>query len=175
MKFMAVCMWILVFSDLTGNAQNVLEEKFHALLGEWYGAGEGFSGGESHIQSSFLITLDGQYLEVKNHSEFQPTEQQPEGENHIDHGYISYDKSLQKSIYRQFNNEGYVNQYVLNNHDSSDSIFIFETEIIENFVPGGQARLTIIIQRPDRIKTLFDVSFPGKEFACFGTNRLIRK
>jgi hypothetical protein len=119
--------------------------------------------------------MGGQYLEVKNHSEFNPTEQHPEGENHIDQGYISYDKSRLKFIYRQFNIEGYVNQYVLNDEYSNDSTFVFETETIENFVPGGKARLTIHIKGPDNIETIFDVSFPGKEYACYGTNRLSRK
>jgi len=28
---------------------------------------------------------------------------------------------------------------------------------------------------PDNIETIFDVSFPGKEYACYGANRLSRK
>jgi hypothetical protein len=83
MKLPAVFSWILILHCITCNAQHVLEEHFNALFGDWYGTGEGFS--------------------------------------------------------------------------------------------GGKARQTIIIEGSDKIKTIFDVSFPEKKFACFGTNNLTRK
>ena len=175
MKLITTFIGILILSGAAVDAQDLLGEKFDAILGEWQGIGEGFSGGRSKNKSSFNLIMEGQYLEVLNNSEFDPTEQHPEGENHIDRGYISYDKNRLKFIYRQFNIEGYVNQYVLNEKYSNDSTFIFETEIIENFIPEGRARLTIQIKDTDNIETIFDVSFPGKEYACYGTNRLSRK
>jgi len=45
---------------------------------------------------------------------------------------------------------------------------VFETEMIENFVPGGKARWTIRKISESQIETTFDVSFPDKEFTCFG-------
>jgi hypothetical protein len=174
MKLITIIIGTLILSGVAVNGQDLLGEKFDALLGEWQGTGEGFSGGKSKIKSSFSLVMEGQFLEIKNHSEFNPTEQHPQGENHIDKGYISYDNSRLKFIYRQFNIEGYVNQYVMNEEFSNDSTFIFETETIENYVPGGKARFTIQIKGPDNIETIFDVSFPGKEYACFGTNRLFR-
>jgi len=119
--------------------------------------------------------MNGKYVQVKNDSKFKPIDEKPEGENHQDWGIISYDKSRSKLVYRQFNNEGYVNQYVLNDSLSNDTTIIFETEIIENFVDGGKARLTIKKISENEIETIFDVSFPGQEYACFGTNKLKRK
>jgi hypothetical protein len=58
---------------------------------------------------------------------------------------------------------------------STESNLMFETEIIENFVEGGRARWTIKKISDYEIDTIFDVSFPGKEFACFGTNKLTKK
>ena len=84
--------------------------------------------------------MDGKYIQIKNDSKFEPTESRPEGENHIDWGIVSFDKQRNKIIFRQFNIEGYVNQYVLNDSLSNESKLIFETEIIENFVEGGSAR-----------------------------------
>ena len=36
--------------------------------------------------------MGDKYVMVKNDSKFEPTENKPEGENHIDWGMISYDK-----------------------------------------------------------------------------------
>jgi hypothetical protein len=63
----------------------------------------------------------------------------------------------------------------LNHTLSNDSILVFETESIENFVPSGKARWTIKIVSENQIETTFDVSFPGKEYTCFGVNVLEKR
>ena len=68
-----------------------------------------------------------------------------------------------------------MNQYVLNDSLSTNDVYIFETENIENFVEGGKSRWTIKKINENKIETIFDVSFPGKEYSCFGTNKLIKK
>ena len=90
----------------------------------------------------------------------------PGGEHQIDKGFISYDQSRNYIVLRQFNNEGYVNQYELSNSLSTDSILTFESEVIENFVSGGKARWKIKKISDNQIETNFDVAFPGKEYAC---------
>jgi len=87
---------------------------------------------------------------------------------------ISYDAERNVYVFRQFNIEGYVNQYLLIDSLSTDEKFVFETESIENFPSGGRARWTVIKKGEGKIETVFDVSFPGKEYTCFGTNRLYR-
>ena len=99
----------------------------------------------------------------------------PDGEHHIDKGLISFDENRKLIVYRQFHIEGYINQYVLNDSLSNDTVLVFETETIESFVPGGKARWTIKKIANDQIETIFDVSFPGEEYACYGTNVLRRK
>ena len=64
---------------------------------------------------------------------------------------------------------------MLNDSLSSDNKFVFETESIENFIPGGNARFTINLLNKNKIETTFDLSFHGKEYACFRTNILVRK
>jgi len=144
------------------------------IIGEWNGGGSGFGNNESQIKSSFQLLMDGKYIEVKNESLFEPTEENPEGEHHIDKGFISYDKQRNLIVFRQFNSEGYFNQYVLNDSLSNENTIVFETEFIENFVPNGKAKWTIRKISENEIKTIFDVSF-GKEFSCFGTNKLFKK
>jgi len=156
-------------------AQENIFQKIEFALGSWQGIGSGFGNSTSKIEAEFHKIMDGSYIEVKNDSKFEATETKPAGENHIDWGIISYDKRRKAIIYRQFNNEGYVNQYVLNDSISNDTTIVFETEIIENFVEGGKARLTINKINHNEIQTIFEVSFPGRGFACFGTNTLKRK
>jgi len=70
--------------------------------------------------------------------------------------------------------EGFVTQYVLNEPASDDSKLVFETEVIENLV-GGKARWTIKKTGENEIETIFDVSFPGRDFVCFGTNKMSKQ
>lgn len=149
-------------------------EKLNFVLGNWTGSGSGFGNDKSKIESSFQLVMDGKYIEVVNESKFDPTEKNPEGEHHIDKGFISYDKSRKLIVFRQFNNEGYYNQYILNDSLSNENILVFETEFIENFVPGGKAKWSIKKISDNEIETVFDVSF-GQNYTCFGTNKLIRK
>jgi len=168
----AIILFLIVFN---GFSQNNAFKKFDFLIGNWVGTGEGFGNEKSDIKSSFQYVMDTTYIEVVNESQFAPTKKNPKGEHHIDKGFISYDAQRNMFVFRQFNNEGYVNQYILIDSLSNDSVFIFETEIIENFVPEGKARWRIKRISDTDTETLFDVSFPGKEYACFGKNKLTKK
>lgn len=163
---------LIAFLSVETNGQEFPLKRFDFLIGQWSGNGEGFSSGRSEIESSFMYRLDSTFIEVKNHSVFKPTEKDPAGSVHMDWGMISYDRKRRKYVYRQFHNEGFVNQYILNESLSDDNIFIFESEVIENFVEGGAARFTINWLGADHIETIFDVSFPGKGFSCLGRNDL---
>lgn len=167
---------LLIFITMSGVSfgQTNPFEKVNFILGEWNGTGSGFGNDKSKIESSFQLIMDGKYIEVKNESRFEPTEKNPKGEYHIDKGFISLDNSRKSIIFRQFNSEGFINQYVLNDSISNDSILVFETEIIENFVPGGKARWTIKKISETQIETTFDVSLPDKDYSCFGINQLIK-
>jgi hypothetical protein len=164
----------LILSFGISFAQTNKFEKINFIIGDWQGTGSGFGNDKSKIESSFQLVMDRQYVEIKNESKFEPTEKNPEGEHHIDKGFISFDKSRNSIIFRQFNNEGYYNQYILNDSLSNENILLFESEFIENFVPNGKAKWTIKKINENEIETIFDVSF-GKDYKCFGTNRLIRK
>lgn len=170
-----ILIFILLILPAISFCQDANFEKLNFLFGEWSGTGSGFGNEKSKIESGFQLSMNGKYIEVINDSRFEPTEKKPEGEHHIDKGFISFDKQRKLIIYRQFNIEGFVNQYVLNESKSNDNLLVFETETIENFVPGGKARWTITKLNEDQIKTTFDVSFPNQEYSCFGENILSRK
>ncbi len=168
------CFILLFHVSLVIGQTNSLD-KFKFLLGDWEGNGIGFGNEKSKIKSSFKLVMDDHYIEVKNDSKFESTTSNPEGETHSDIGFISYDSSRNLVVFRQFNKEGYINQYILNDSLSDDKKIIFVTESIENFVPGGKAKWTIKKISDKEIETIFDVYFPNKGFSCMGTNNLYRK
>lgn len=170
---------ITLLLTLTINTINVTAQqdqlgRLDVLLGKWSGQGTGFGNNRSTIHSEFNYVMNGAFIEAQNVSEFEPTDANPDGERHVDRGFFSYDSERKIIVYRQFHIEGYVNQYILNDSLSGDSVLVFETESIESFVPGGKARYTIHILSENEIETIFDVSFPGRDYGCFGNNRLRR-
>ncbi len=175
MKRSYLLIFVLIITCTNSFGQNKNFERLEFLFGKWIGTGTGFGNDTSKIESEFKIIMNGKYIEVWNDSKFKPTDKKPEGEHHIDKGIISFDENRKVIVYRQFNSEGYINQYILNDSLSSDTVLVFETESIESFVPGGKARWTIKKLADNKIETIFDVSFPGNKYACFGTNILIKK
>jgi len=161
----------LIIIMISAHAQQPLS-RFENLIGRWEGTGTGFGNSTSVVTAEYIWILNKQFLEVKHHAEFEPTDQNAEGEVHDDLGIISFNKERNVVVFRQYHNEGYFNEYVLNDSLSSPTQLIFESERIENFVPGGRAQFTINVQGTDKIQTVFDVGFPGREMACFGTNEL---
>jgi len=172
MKATLFALFMLLVSAFA-NGQTDPFEKLNVLIGDWTGSGSGFGNDRSKIESGFQYVMDAKYIEVLNDSKFEPTTDNPQGEHHVDKGFISFDQERNLILYRQFNIEGYVNQYVLNLSESNDSTLVFETEEIEN-LSGGRARWTILIISDTKIETVFDVSFGGDEFTCLGINELER-
>ena len=162
------------YSCISFSQENPLH-RLDFIIGEWSGTGTGYGNSKSTIKASFNFIMGGKYIESFHDSKSIPTSSKPEGENHLDKGIISFDESRNMIVYRQFNNEGYVNQYVLIDSLSNNNKLVFETEEIENFVPGGAARWTVIKSNAVEIETIFDVSFPEKGYSCFGTNKLTRQ
>ncbi len=145
------------------------------LIGNWQGTDSGFGNETPVIRSEFNRVMNNTFIELENNSKFKPTDNNHKGEHLTDWGMVSFDKSRKKIVFRQFINEGFVNQYILVDPLSNDTSLVFMTESIKNFMPGGKARWTINRKSENAIETIFDVSFPGKEYACFGTNQLNKK
>lgn len=162
----------LAFSTSTVFGQTTDFQQLDFLLGDWSGRGSGFGNDSSTVNSFFKPVLKGKYIEFENESWFEPTSNNPEGEHHIDRGFISFDKERDAIVIRQFHVEGYIIRYILADSLSNDTMLVFESESIENFVPGGKARWTIKKTSDTRIETIFDVAFPNSEYSCMGVNKL---
>lgn len=165
---------LMLFSSLTF-AQKTNLQLFNKICGEWQGQGDGYSEGTSEVSCSIAYTMGGTYLEIKGEAKFKPTEKNPKGEHHIDQGFISFDKKRKTFVFRQFHIEGFVNQYIMDNETSSDSVFVFNSESIENFVDGGKARVIIELKADGNLQSAFYLSMPGQELSCYGNNVFTRK
>ncbi len=139
-------------------------EPFEYFLGEWEGTGKG-NNTTSRVRTEFALVLDGQFVQVSNHSVTEPAEGESEGDVHEDVGYISYDKSRDTYVFRQFHAEGFVNQYVLESVAPDGKRIVFVTESIEGISAGWRARTTYHIDNDNEFHVLFDLASPEKEFS----------
>ena len=160
-------------------AENVEEsidlwEKFRFFLGQWQGAGTG-KPGLSQVERQYRLVLDEKFIQLVDRSVYEPQERNPEGEIHEEIGYISYDKSRQRYILREFHVEGYVNQYVAGDWDPQGKKIVFATEAIENIPPGWQARTTYEILGENKFRETFELAGPDQAWRCYITNDLERK
>jgi hypothetical protein len=146
---------------------------FRFFLGGWEGTGTG-KPGLSSCDRDYELILDDRFIQVRNRSVYEPQEANPEGEIHEDLGILSYDKTREIFVFREFHIEGYVNQYVLESWDREREILTLVTEMIENLAPGWQARTTYEILNDDEFRETFDLAGPGKDWACYITNEFKR-
>ena len=152
---------IILFSQTTENQD--FWEPFHYFIGSWEGKNTGKAGvGKGDRVYEFI--MNGKYLYVKNKAVFDPQEKNPTGEVHEDWSFFSYDRNHKKFVMRQFNSEGFVNQFVLDSLSTNGKIFVFNTESSENSPPGLRARITLLIKNSDEFIEKFELAPPGKDF-----------
>lgn len=142
---------------------------FRFFLGRWTGIGSG-KPGESRAERNYELVLNDQFIQIKHRSVYEPQEQNPKGEVHEEIGYISFDRSRQTYVLREFHVEGYVNQYVLEEMDQDGHKMIMRTEAIENIPPGWQARTTYELLGEDEFRETFELAGPGQAWSCYITN-----
>lgn len=148
-------------------------ERFRYFLGSWKGAGSG-KPGESQVEREYQFILNEQFIQISDRAVYEPQERNPEGEVHEEIGFISYDRTREIHILREFHVEGYVNQYVLEDPLPDGGKLVFRTEAIENIPPDWQARTTYEILGDNEFIETFDLAGPGGDWSCFITNEFKR-
>jgi len=157
------------------HSQEVMErwKPFQFFLGAWDGKASG-QVGVGTAERTYALTLDNQFIEVRNRSVYPPQEANPSGEIHEDLGLISYDKSRSLYVMREFHVEGYINQYILESPAGGGDALVFVTESIENIAAGWRARNTLEIISDDSFRETFDLAGPNQEWACYIINEFTR-
>jgi hypothetical protein len=149
-------------------------EPFKFFVGTWDGEGEGKSG-VSTVSKEFEFVLGGKYLRMITKSNFEPQEKNPKGEIHEDFGYISYDRSRKKFVFRQFHIEGFINQYIFDGISEDGKTIRWVSEEMENAPPSWKVELIYTIKDDNTIEESFNLGMPDRDFECYNLNRLKRK
>ena len=146
---------------------------FNYFVGEWKGKGRG-QPGTSRVERKYELVLNGKFLFVQSKSIYEPQDKNPNGEVHEDWGVISYDRTRETYVFRQFHIEGFVNQYLLDQIAEDDQTIRFVTEAIENIPPGWRARESYHILGPDEFIEVFELAPRDKDFKIYTENRFQR-
>ena len=146
---------------------------FSFFIGAWKGSGHG-KPGESRLERTYEFALHQKFIFIQNKSIYEPQEKNSNGEVHEDWGFISYDRSRETYVYRQFHMEGFVNQYVLEEITEERQTISFVTESIENIPPGWIAKESYRILGPDEFSEVFQLAAPGKHFETYSESRFQR-
>lgn len=142
-----------------------------AMAGTWVGTSKG-EPGEGTIEIRIEPALGGRFLRLTTASSYRPKPGKTEGERHQDEGFFGQDKRRKTIVFRQFNSEGFVNQYVLDRSAPGELTLV--TESIENIAPGWRARETYRLAG-DELHTRFELAAPGKDFAPYSEAVLRRR
>ncbi len=145
-----------------------------SFIGKWTGESEG-QPGKGKYERSYELVLNKKFIEVKNKSTYAPSTNNPKGEVHEDHGFISYDKSRKAFVLRQFHIEGFVNQYKMESISPDAKTIVFISESIENIPHGFRAKETYQIINDHEFTETFELAEPGKDFELYSRATLKRR
>jgi hypothetical protein len=173
MKIVLLILLIPFASQAQLSKQDSLWLPFQPFIGTWTGTGEGVDGNGIY-ERTYQFVLNKKYIEVKNKTVYPITKEQPKGYVHEDAGYISYDKTRKKFVFRQFHGEGFVNQYILDSLSSDKKTIVFLSEAIENIPKGWRARETYIVGA-NTLTEIFNLAEPNKNFEPYTKAILTKK
>jgi len=137
-----------------------------SMIGTWTGTSEG-QPGKGNYERTYQIVLNKKFIEIRNKSTYSPSKDNPKGEVHEDHGFISYDKSRKTFVLRQFHMEGFVNQYKIESISPDRKTIVFISESIENIPAGFRAKETYQILSENEFIETFELAEPGKDFELY--------
>lgn len=148
-------------------------EPIRFLVGDWVGNAEG-QGGTGTVQRTYSFVIKDRYLHEKNISTYPPQEANKAGEVHEHWSFFSYDRIRKTLVLRQFHQEGFVNQYILNTAESKPGKLVFDSECFENFDNKWKARETYEIRSADEFIETFELGEPGKALEVYSRNHFKR-
>ena len=143
------------------------------LEGDWVGVAEGVPG-VGTVHRSYEFVLGYRFLYERNVSAYAPKKPDTGGELHEHWSVVSYDKKRNLLVLRQFHQEGFVNQYVLDPEKSTGTRLEFVSESFENLDPRWKARETYDLKPPNAFTETFELAEPGKDFTVYSKNSFRR-
>ncbi len=162
--------FLIVFTPILSFGQMSKQDSvwfpFKNMIGTWTGTSEG-QPGKGKYERTYQIVLNKKFIEVKNKSTYPPSKDNPKGEVHEDHGFISYDKGRRTFVLRQFHIEGFVNQFKIESISPDGKTIVFISESIENIPAGYRAKESYQIMSENEFVETFELAEPGKSFEVY--------
>jgi len=142
------------------------------MVGEWDGESEG-EPGKGTVKRSYQFVLGGKFLHERNVSTYPPQPRNPKGEVHEHWSFIGHDKARRTLVFRQFHQEGFVNQFVMGPVKPGGPI-VFDSEALENTPSGWKARETCEVISPDEFVETFELAMGDKPCQVYSKARFKR-
>jgi hypothetical protein len=143
------------------------------LEGDWVGTAEG-EPGVGTVHRSYQFILGYRFLHELNVSAYSPKQPNTGGELHEHWSFISFDRKRKLLVMRQFHQEGFVNQFVLDPDQSSPRRLVFVSEGFENLDARWRARESYDLLSDDAFTETFELAEPGKSFQVYSKNSFKR-
>jgi hypothetical protein len=141
--------------------------------GQWEGTISG-QPGKQFSRREYHFELNGTFLSQRDHSVFEPKSPGAAPDVRDDFGFFSYDRNLQKIVWRQFHSEGFVNEYTLDSISADGHVLEFVTVRIENLAPGWRAKKSYRILSANEMDETFSLAAPGENFEVYTQAHLKR-
>jgi hypothetical protein len=142
------------------------------LVGEWTGDSEG-EPGKGTVTRTYRLVLHDKFIREENVSTYPPQPKNEKGEVHEHWSFFSYDRARHTLVLRQFHQEGFVNQYVLQPREAGGAL-VFESEALENVPAGWKARESYRVVSPDEFVETFEIAPDGRTFSVYSQARFRR-
>jgi len=142
------------------------------MVGEWTGESEG-QPGKGTVKRTYRFVLGDRFLHEQNVSTYPPQPKNEKGEVHEHWSFFSHDRGRRTLVFRQFHQEGFVNQYVMAAESSAGTV-VFETEALENVPAGWKARETYEVVSPDEFIETFELASGGGAYEIYSKARFRR-
>jgi hypothetical protein len=164
---------VAILIALSATAQSDPWAPLRVFEGKWEGSTTG-KPGRGTTSREYRFELDGRFLTQRDKSVYQPADPAAKPVVHEDFGVFSYDSNLKKVVWRQFHNEGMVNEYALESVSADGKSLEFVTTRIENLPAGFRAKKTYRVVSSDEITETFWLAPPGADFAVYTEARIKR-
>ena len=172
----AVMFFLLVFTGTASSAGKADPESPWApvrfLVGDWEGESEG-QPGKGTVKRTYRFVLADKFLHERNVSTYPPQPKNEKGEVHEHWSFFSHDRARRTLVFRQFHQEGFVNQYVMTAGSPAGTV-VFETEALENVPAGWKARETYQLVSPDEFVETFELAQGSGAYELYSRGRFKR-
>lgn len=177
MRGLAAMLWSLLLVTLPAAAADEAKPDPWApvrfLVGRWEGTTQGEPGSGTVVRT-YEFVLGNRFVHERSVSTYPPQEKNRRGEVHEHWSFLSYDRSRQALVLRQFHTEGFVNQYSCKTTNAAAKQVVFESEAFENLPGGWRAREIYDLVGPDEFTETFQLAEPGKDFQTYSRNHFKR-